>query len=223
MRMTFFKFLVLSALISPAVASAIKTVKVITPLDQIKDLNKKLASVKTFRARFTIVKDRTVYTGDMEFWAPDRFRMDFDNPKKQVMLADGKNLWIYLPTLSVAVKQKLTRIRKEETETGLITGLNLERLIREYNVSFAKGHNPPKIYKYLLTPKDTTAGFKKILVSILPNGLVSKAEATTPLGKKVVISLAYTAINPKINPDDFTFEVPADCQVLNNILFPMEQ
>ncbi len=194
--------------------------KITTVNDVINNMVKKFNSIRTYRAKFKIVKEiegnKTISKGEIKYQMPDTFIMIFSKPENQIIYSDGKILKIYIPALNVVAQQKLGKYRSSLFVEGKTS---LYYLRSKYNFAFEKSNKPVMIgdtpvYILLLTQKETTAGFKTIKLYVSKYWLIIKAVGTTLSGNKISISFYNIALNSKITEHEFEFSLPVNTQTI---------
>ncbi|MCJ7645290.1 outer membrane lipoprotein carrier protein LolA [bacterium] len=151
--------------------------------------------------------------GSIKFKVPDKLYVEYIQPYPQIIICNGKKVWLYLPEYNQVSIQSVGRL---EELMGLNLGLffwasrieSLENYRKE--VVEEKGES----YKIKLVPK-TEDGVEIILV-------VSK-KYWLPVETEVIDSftVVYTRLenivkNPEVNNDIFEFKIPSDAQVFES-------
>ena len=116
-------------------------------------LDKLLSSWKTLSADFTQQvftgdgQGQELYRGKLYLSKPNRFRWIITQPEPQVVVADGKNLWVYDEELEQASVQPLSQ-QLSETPALFLSG-EFTQITQVFNVSQLKGTDQ----RFLITPK----------------------------------------------------------------------
>jgi outer membrane lipoprotein carrier protein len=160
---------------------------------------------KTVEASGEVVQDR-----------PDKISIRFTDPSGDRIVADGKNLWIYLP--STAPGQVMKR-RVEANAAGVpdITAMFLEAPREKYalesgGTETVDGRRTDVLH---LTARDNTLPFTKATVWVdARDGLVRQFEITEPSGLVRRVMIEKLTVNPKIRAGTFEFEVPNGVRVV---------
>lgn len=192
--------------------------KFIVAKDIVKGVKKKFRSFNTYKAQFLITSEkgraRSVRQGEIFFRKPDKVRMVFSRPRNQVVVSDGRKVWIYLPNLKLLGEQALTPEKKDSLFTKNIP-IGLDRLFSLYHYSFDKGQQPrslsinpkskkpEKFFILSLRQKVLTSGFREMEVWVDTNFFIRKIEAQTALGKTV--TMVFNDITTGINLKDNLF------------------
>jgi outer membrane lipoprotein carrier protein len=130
------------------------------------DLNALLQRFKTYQANYAQVttdgSDHILQksSGKMMIRRPGGFRWETNEPTHQVIITDGKSLWIYDVDLMQATKQALkkqVRINPAALLSGSIKDMATQFSIAETN----KGN----VVAFTLTPKKEEYGFKSLVLT----------------------------------------------------------
>jgi len=182
----------------------------------IDQLNQFHEQVKAFKADFTqVLKDssgNTVQESSGKVWIqrPGLFRWEYNEPYPQVIVADGRRIWIHDPELD-----QVTIKRADETlgnaPAKILSGKNpltrdfiLNEINREDNLQWVT-----------LTPKQEDSDFAAIAVAFDATGL-SQLELKDNLGQLTLISFQKLKTNSTINSSIFHFTPPPGTDVIGD-------
>lgn len=146
------------------------------------------------------------FDGAVYFLKPNYFRMEIKDPK-QIYVGDSISLWIYLPDKKKAIRQHL--------HTQIPFAVNPDIFLKDYNQRFNAELKTGKNYEIILTPKEETEIYKKIIVFIDPqryeiNGITIYDE--TEAENKFVFK--NIQLNKKISKKLFEFKPPKGTEVI---------
>ena len=100
--------------------------------DAVDTLKTFIHDVKTGRAQFTQTvtspdgAKKKVSSGSFEFWRPNRFRFVYEKPFQQVIVADGRKVWIFDADLNQASSRKFSSALGA-TPAALLAGGSLDK------------------------------------------------------------------------------------------------
>jgi outer membrane lipoprotein-sorting protein len=197
----------------------------IVSINDIKDLMSEMSvSIQDYTAQFIWVNGDVHYTGKIKYKKPDRLLLEFAEPEDQKIVANERVLYIYIPYLKVVCQQSLA----EDTESSILSTASesgLSKLFEEYSFSFydtsaLQPFGNTRAYHLKLTQKRPKVGFKQMDMWVSEKGLILKSNSISPNG--VVVSLTFSEIQLNVELPDyiFEFEVPADAQIIRNIIIP---
>ena len=98
-----------------------------------------------------------IFEGCIYFLKPNYFRMEIKNPK-QIYVGDSVSLWLYLPERKKAIRQHFGH--------QIPFAINPDLFLNNYNDRFNAELKINKLYEIVLTPKEETEIFEKVIIQI---------------------------------------------------------
>ena len=147
-------------------------------------------------------KQKESSTGRVAVSAPRLFRWEYIKPYPQLIVADGKSVWVYDPDLQQASKRAQGA---EEANSPLAILLDPAKLDRDFIVKDAG--TTAGIEWLQLTPKQAEAPFKTAKLGFTKAGL-AQMEYVDALGQRTAISFSSWKRNPRFAKGTFVY-VPA--------------
>ncbi|MCK4870586.1 MAG: outer membrane lipoprotein chaperone LolA [Gammaproteobacteria bacterium] len=151
---------------------------------------------------------RTV--GKMLLLRPGKFRWEIVKPGQQLIIADGKNVWIYDKDLAQVTKKKIDYT--QPNNPALLLSGSASDLQKEFNVTSVNHQNGTE--RFLLKPKSRDAMFQQIELSFL-NGKLNELVMVDNLGQKSLIKFANIKINLYLPISVFQFQTPHGVDTVN--------
>ena len=148
-------------------------------------------------------------SGRVSLSAPRLFRWEYVKPYPQLIVADGKTVWVYDPDL-----KQVTRRAQDATESNspLAALVDPARLDKDYIV--AEAGTDAGFDWLTLTPRDKdNAGIASARLGFDGNGL-SRMTFTDALGQRTEITFAKWKRNPAFVSGTFTYSPPAGVDVV---------
>lgn len=188
---------------------------VITAQTSSEHLNALLSTFKSMSADFS----QTVYVknqaakksvGKMALMRPGKFRWEVTSPNHQLIVADGRYLWIYDVDLEQATKQSLT---KDAQSPAILLSGSTKAIEDRFSLVGAKEHGNQAEFK--LTPKRPNDMVQYIELKFIDNKLNQMAVIDN-LGQKNVFTFTNLALNPQLAPSLFQFKAPKGVDVIKN-------
>lgn len=174
-----------------------------------------LSQATAFKANFrqTIVEagDRVVEdsSGTVAMQRPGRFRWDYTQPFARVIVADGVRVWLYEADLDQVTVRPL-RAGIGDTPAALLTGQQdvLERFepVRSWS---ADG-----LLWVALRPRAADADFAELRLGF-DGKLLARLDLDDRLGQQTRVAFTQVTLNPRLDPDTFTFKVPPGADVID--------
>ena len=188
--------------------------------DESSQLEALLAGMTSFRAAFeqTVLnrfgETLQTTTGSVHVQRPGRLRWSVDAPYAQLLLADGRSLWIYDPDLEQVSVQPLAEAI-EGSPAVYLTALGSD-VAERYAVRAAQPPMP-KGKRFVLEPRDATSVFRDATLTFSPDGVLAALDIADHLDQTTRIVFADVAVNPTLAPSLFKFEVPAGVDVIGEV------
>lgn len=179
-------------------------------------LQRFIDKVDTLSARFTQVqKDEAgemLQTSSGRLWLahPGRFRWSYEKPYVQLMVCDGKTLWLYDPDLS-----QVTVRPAGATLQGTPAQLLTDRASLERHFRIADAGQEKDGRKLVLTPKAPDSDFQSVELW-LKDGVPSRMRFHDQLGGQSDVTFSDLRANGKLDPALFGFEVPKGTEVIQS-------
>jgi outer membrane lipoprotein carrier protein len=180
-------------------------------------------SVKTLRADFNqhltnpLVGSTATSTGSLVQRRPRHMALKFSDPAGDMIVADGKHLWVYLPS---SAPGQVIRMPIGQNAEGVpdLSAAFLDAPRDRYEVSAAAAGTVGKRAAHVITlsAKDKSLPFTTAKVWVDDaDGLVRQFELTETSGLERRITLSNVVVNPAVKDSDFAFTVPDGVRVVD--------
>jgi outer membrane lipoprotein carrier protein len=156
------------------------------------------------------VKERT--SGRVALSAPRLFRWEYQKPHVQLIVADGKTVWVYEPDLEQATKRPQGA---EEQNSPLTALINPALLDKQYDVSEEAGSRDGLEWLSLSPKRETETAFQYASLGFNAQGL-ARMEVTDAVGQKTVIDFSGWKRNPTFAAGTFAFTPPKGTDVIGD-------
>lgn len=148
-------------------------------------------------------------TGRVAMSAPRLFRWEYKQPHPQLIVADGKKVWVYDPDLQQATVRPQG---VEEQNSPLAALIDPGKLDRDFRV--AEAGNADGLEWLLLSPKvEDQASFQSAKLGFGRNGL-AKMQIVDMLGQRTEISFEGWKRNPSFAAGTFAYKPPQGVDVI---------
>jgi outer membrane lipoprotein-sorting protein len=190
-----------------------------------KSVSEYYGTLKDYEVDFEIKMDKQETAGVLSFKAPDLLRMDYTNPKEQVIVFNGELLTVYLPNSDAILQQQ---VQDNESAVSLSTPQGLALLSRYYTVAYETGQNAEPleegsdemVIKFILSRKSTAEAFRYIKIAVTASSnLIRRIEAVTPKGEEFIFNFYDYKLNQGITDQRFIYDAPPSANNINNFLF----
>jgi len=217
------KFIFVFVLVSYSTSGA----KFVHPTDVVRKVKDNFNKLNSYQADFTIVterKDQKKYTRGVAYYKKSgRVNFSFTNPSEDVIISNGKKMWVYIKRLNAVNVQDL-----KGSDSGGLTGTfsdaGVITLFNRYHYSFDAVEQPVTVnkvryYKLNLKEKVASGGFAEMKVFIdAETYFITKIEAESPASKKVTLTLSNVQYNAELPNSLFQFNIEDNMKVLENAL-----
>lgn len=173
-------------------------------------LTQLLQNLKTYQANFDqVIQDKhgtTIQesTGKMALQRPGRFRWETLKPNQQLIVADGKYIWVYDKDLQEVTQKKQTA---DAQSPGLLLSDSVIHLAKRFSVSL------PDTNDFKLVPVKQDL-FKSVELFFDPKGSLTKMILQDNIGQTTKIQFAHTSANTSLSPSLFKFTPPKNTDVV---------
>lgn len=152
-------------------------------------------------------------SGTFEFQRPDKFRFTYRKPFEQVIVADGKTLWLYDKDLNQVTQQWQSKVLGSTPAALLAASPDLEALRRDFELQELPARDGLQWVQ--ATPKvkegqmhSMKAGFRGSELAVL--------EILDGLGQRSVLTFSGMQLNAAVSPEAFRFAPPGSAALLRN-------
>lgn len=185
--------------------------------DTTADVEGYFAELDTLQADFA----QTVYdeqgrrleqsAGTLYMQRPLRLRWVYHAPYEQLMVADGRRLWLYDPSLEQVTVQFLDQTL-ETTPLALLSGA--QPLAELFTIRRLDGSG--RLQWYQLRPRHAETAEVSTLRLAFADGELEVLEIEDGFRRRTRLALADVQFNPELAPDLFRFEPPAQADVVGD-------
>lgn len=176
------------------------------------DLTQKLNAIRALSADFSQMvtahqRSISTSTGHMMIQRPGRFRWETKSPNQQLILADGKRIWIYDVELEQVTSKPQANLKG--TPAVFLTGSN-EHLAQDFEVvRVAKGNEE----RYELHAKAVKSPFPQVVL-IFRNQVLASILLDDQLNQHTQVHLKQVRANESVAASMFQFKPPKGVDVI---------
>lgn len=184
------------------------------------ELERLLADVATFAAEFEQVVANSygevlqTSTGRMRLQRPGRLRWEVDAPYPQLLVADGRSLWVFDPDLEQATVRPLSEAIEGTPAAFLI---DAGGAAAQFHVRRAAPNEGDAAQRFVLAPRDAGAVLREATLSFSNAGAPSGIDIVDHLNQRTRIAFTAARLNPVLESTLFDFEVPAGIDVIGDV------
>ncbi|WP_028238865.1 outer membrane lipoprotein chaperone LolA [Stutzerimonas azotifigens] len=146
--------------------------------------------------------------GEIALKRPGQFRWHTDEPMEQLLVSDGKKVWLYDPDLEQVTIQTLDQ-RLTHTPALLLSGD-----VSQISENFAISHKESSgVVDFTLQPKGNDTLFDSLRLSFR-NGVINDMQLIDSVGQRTNILFNSVKMNEPLAAGLFTFEIPEGADVI---------
>ena len=198
------------------------------PNDVVVKMKERFKKTETFQAEFLLKrkeKNKTIVSKGMAYYKKGgNINFTFKNPPGDMIISNGKKMWVYIASLRAVGIQELDAGSKNKGiyDTGSYEGL--VNLFRRYHYRFDTPKQPvvknkKKYFVLLLEEKEKSGGFESMLVYVdVKTYQIMMVSAYLPSGHEVTLEFKNIEIDKEIPGNMFTYKLKPDDKVVENPL-----
>jgi outer membrane lipoprotein-sorting protein len=185
--------------------------------------------VKDYEAAVVITQGKTLSRGKISYKTPMYLRIDFDDPKGQVIAFDGETFTVFVPQYEVVLQQKYKK-KGAGAIAALANSQGLALMQRSYNIAFLESSGPvaldegsrEQVVKLRLTARGI-GGYRQLVLSVSKENLIRRIEGVQTNGDKITFDFTSIRTNQGVPDSRFDYEPPAYANVIPDFLFDSEE
>ncbi|WP_397534833.1 outer membrane lipoprotein chaperone LolA [Roseateles sp.] len=181
--------------------------------DAVQTLKEFSREVRSGRADFTQTvtspdgKRKKTSSGSFEFQRPNQFRFVYTKPFEQLIVADGKKVWIYDPDLQQASSRRIDQALGA-TPAALLAGANLERDFELKALPDSQG-----LSWVLATPRQADGMLQNLRVGFKGKELAA-IDVLDGFGQRSLLQFSSVSSNVPLAAERFRFVLPAGADLI---------
>ena len=169
----------------------------------------------TLKARFTeniVAADgrKRERSGTVYYQKPGKMHWDFDEPKGETIVSDGRELYTYAPDLNQVMKAPLEQVFKTSAPVAFLLGVG--DIKRDFKAALPASPPSDGLVHVILTPK---MGGELIDLGVDPHTYdLTSMKVEDQLGNSTTFHLQDRQTNVALNDSLFRFEVPKGADIV---------
>ena len=181
-------------------------------------IQRQYEKVSTFEADFTqrsyvkMMNQTQSIKGTVKIKKPGKMKWVYGAPDTQILISDGKNLWLYVPEEEQATKVPVESIYSSNTPALFLAGKG--KLTRSFNVESVSQENQNILVT--LVPKNEDQGLARLILHAdKKNYQITGSTVYDKLGNKTEIRFSRIRINREIPEEQFQLRTPPGVEILD--------
>jgi len=148
-------------------------------------------------------------SGELALKRPGQFRWHTDEPMEQLLVSDGKKVWLYDPDLEQVTIQTLDQ-RLTHTPALLLSG-DVSSISENFEVSHKEAG---EVIDFTLRPKAKDTLFDNLRLSFR-SGVINDMQMIDGVGQRTNILFHGVRVNEPFAAGLFSFEIPEGTDVIS--------
>lgn len=151
--------------------------------------------------------------GTMLLLRPGKFRWDVKQPQPQQIIADGKQLWVYDPSLAQVTRHPIGKADVATSPAALLSD-SLDQLAKQYEISQLNTRGYQTDLSFKLVPRSHSSMLRWVALHFT-DGQLTNMRIMDNLDQLSDFSFQQIKINPDLNPALFKFLCPPGVDIVN--------
>ncbi len=149
-------------------------------------------------------------SGDFAFLRPGKFKWHYQAPFEELIVTDGKTLWLYDTELAQVTQKALTGAIPASPASLLFGAQDFRKDFHVQNIDSTDG-----LQWLRAVPKDDSNAFSEVKIGF-ENSVPKKMMLKDNFGQQTHLQFDDFQSNVKLKASDFTFKVPQGVDVLKD-------
>lgn len=190
--------------------------------DGLKSLESFMKNVRAGKAEFTQSvtappkqgqEARTkISSGSFEFQRPGKFRFNYVKPFEQLIVADGKTLWLYDADLNQVTERAQAQALGSTPAAILTSATDLKALKADFELS--NEPNGDGMEWVLANPKQKGGQLKSVRIGFTPEGQLAALSIEDSFGQHSLMKFQSLQTQVSLPASTFQFKAPKGADVL---------
>ncbi len=190
-------------------------------------LQKKYEALESLQASFEQKNElkslgrTTTSSGSLLLKKPGKLRMEYLKPENQVLVSDGRTLWIYTARFNQVMVSKTGRLGFSATPLLFLAGKgnlkeNFHVLVEEVGIARRSGGiwRAGQPHRIRLEPKSKGASFRRMWIEVEPeNFTILTLAYIDNVGNKSHLRFSDVREDVRITEEKFQFAVPPNAEI----------
>jgi outer membrane lipoprotein carrier protein len=146
-------------------------------------------------------------TGNLSLKKPNQLRWNVVSPMPQLVISDGKLVWLYDPDLEQVVIQSFSDDFMANPISILLG--DLDQLNRDFTVSLISND------RFSLKPKQKNSLFVTIQLRFI-DSVLNRIDYQDNFGQNTQLTLSQVKLNPQFAKTAFVFDIPQAVDIINH-------
>ncbi len=178
-------------------------------------------TVRDFTAKFVhtyeggVLRKKLTERGEVRIKKPGRMRWEYTNPEKKLFVADGTQIYSYIPADRQVIVSPMPKTDQATTATLFLTGKG--SLVRDFAVSNGELPGAPAGSTVLrLVPRQAERDYDTLLLAVNGADQIQVLSAADRQGGRSTFTFSDIKENTGLADTIFTFKIPRGADVVRS-------
>jgi outer membrane lipoprotein carrier protein len=150
-------------------------------------------------------------SGSFEFQRPDHFRFEYSKPFQQVIVADGKTVWLFDKDLNQVSQRRQARVLAQTPAAVIAASPDIETIRKDFDLQVLPDSGGLQWVQ--ATPRQKEGQLTSMRVGFRGDQLAAM-EIQDSFGQKSVLTFSNLQLNAPVSAEAFRFKPPQGADVV---------
>jgi outer membrane lipoprotein carrier protein len=142
---------------------------------------------------------------------PGMMRWEYQKPERQVIVTDGKQLWIYRPQDNLVMTGSAPVFFRDGKGASFLSDIALIR--KKFKISMVRAEGE-YLYELRMTPLEQTLNIREVRLYVTPRSYhITRIVTLSDYGDDTRIDIVNPQFNVNLEPSLFSFDIPPGADV----------
>ena len=142
---------------------------------------------------------------------PGMMRWEYQKPERQVIVTDGRQLWIFRPQDNLVMTGSAPAFFRDGKGASFLSDIGLIR--KKFQITMARAEGE-YLYELRLTPVEQTLNISEVRLFVTPRSYnIVRIVTMSPYGDDTRIDIINPQFNVSLEPSLFSFDIPPGADV----------
>jgi outer membrane lipoprotein carrier protein len=192
-----------------------------SPADVAGAVQRRYDTVRDFTAKFVhtyeggVLRKKVTERGEVQIKKPGRMRWEYMNPEKKLFVADGSQIYSYIPADRQVIISPMPKTDQATTATLFLTGKG--NLVRDFTVTNGELPSAPAGSTVLkLVPRQAERDYDTLLIAVNAGDQIQMLSAADRQGGRSTFTFSDIKENTGLTDKIFSFKIPRGADVVRS-------
>jgi outer membrane lipoprotein carrier protein len=162
-----------------------------------------------------VLRKKVTERGEVQIKKPGRMRWEYMNPEKKLFVADGSQIYSYIPADRQVIISPMPKTDQATTATLFLTGKG--NLVRDFTVTNGELPSAPAGSTVLkLVPRQAERDYDTLLIAVNAGDQIQMLSAADRQGGRSTFTFSDIKENTGLTDKIFSFKIPRGADVVRS-------